>query len=119
MSAAASKMNASRNDADKQIVVTANAFDTGEVVYLSQGGWTVDLASAQIFSDADQAQEAMVSAARPDLVVGAYLIDVEVDGRATPAVITPTQFREKIRAIGPTNYHHGKQEQEGVDHVSV
>ena len=49
--------------------------------------------------------------ARPDIVVGAYAIAVEV----TDKVMTPRKFREKIRAIGPTNYHHGKQE----NHVQI
>ncbi|MGC6484563.1 MAG: DUF2849 domain-containing protein [Candidatus Puniceispirillales bacterium] len=90
---------------DTQIIITANDFTTGEVVYLSDRGWQPWIKAAHLYPDLDSADEAMAFAARPDEVVGAYVIAVELkDG-----VIVPTQFREKVRALGPTNYFHGKQ----------
>ena len=40
-----------------------------------------------------------------DVVVGAYLMDVAIDGDNPK----PTHFRETFRATGPSNYAHGKQ----------
>ena len=99
----------------KGIVITANAFFSGEVVYLGSAGWQPWISEARVFPDPDTAEQAMLFAAKPDQVVGAYVIEVETQEET----IQPVQFREKIRAIGPTNYHHGKQEQAEVSDVSI
>ena len=108
-------------EAERAIVITANAFFSGEVVYLGASGWQPWIGSAAVFEDVASAEQAMTIAARPDLVVGAYVIEVEVvpEAGADKDVLRPVQFREKIRALGPTNYHHGKQQQAGVSDVSL
>ena len=92
-------------------VITANGFASGEVLYLGRDGWQPWIDDARLFTDEQTAAQVIADEARPDIVVGAYSIAVEVAGKA----VTPRSFREKIRAIGPTNYHHGKQE----NHVQV
>ena len=100
-------------------VVTANAFKTGEVVYIAASGpdqlqwpdqfqWVDDLQRAQVFTDDVHVAEA-IAAALPHQVVGAYVIDVD----ARDGTLTPLRYREVIRASGPTNYRHGKAD-EGV-----
>lgn len=97
-------------------VITANAFQSGEVVYRTQKGWADDLQLAEVFSDEDALTEALAQAAKAaHQVVGAYAIDVNVKGKR----ITPAQYREVIRASGPTNYHHGKDSEGVKGHVSV
>lgn len=81
-------------------VVTANALDTGWVVFLkADGGWTRDVAQAAVAADAEVATalEAQGQAAvAHNLVIDAYLVEVkDVDGRRVPVLL-----REAIRAAG-------------------
>lgn len=94
-------------------VITANHLILGDVIYLDPwGAWVRDLQSAQIFDAAEHAQSRFASAQKQtDVAVGVYLADVHFnDGE-----IQPAHFREAFRAIGPSNYYHGKQEL--ADHV--
>ena len=95
------------------VVVTANAFRSGEVIYWGKDGWVDDLSLASVFTAADA--EAIIKQAAPDKVVGAYAIDVKMTNN-TP---TPSHIREVIRAGGPTNYDHGKDKEGRKGHVSL
>ncbi|MBW4708597.1 DUF2849 domain-containing protein [Roseobacter sp. YSTF-M11] len=91
----------------KPKVVTANALLEGDVIYQTASGWTRDLSQAEVLTDEADADLRLIDASQQtDLVVGAYLADVDASG-ATPK---PTHFREDFRARGPSNYAHGKQE---------
>ena len=89
-------------------VITANALLEGDVIYMTQDGWTRDLSEADVLTDEADADLRLIEAsAQSDRVVGVYLADVKLeDGRPVPA-----HFREAFRATGPSNYAHGKQEQ--------
>lgn len=80
-------------------VLTANDFLSGAVVYWSQQGWRHDLVDADVFTDPDKADEVLAKAvARPQEIVGAYLIAVE----GQSGQWRPTHIRESIRAQGPS-----------------
>lgn len=88
-------------------VITANALLEGDVVYQTPFGWTRFLEEAEVLTDAAHADLRMIEAsAQVSHVVGVYLADVALDG----AIPTPVHFREDFRAVGPSNYAHGKQE---------
>ena len=111
------------------LVITANDFASGAVVYVGEAGWVDAIRDAKVFAGSAEAAASLEAAeATPDVVIGAYTIEVSVsdangkdNGKAGgksngnaggKTDITPLQFREKIRAIGPSNYHHGKQEED-------
>ena len=103
------------------LVITANDFASGAVVYVGEAGWVDAIRDAKVFADSAEAAASLEAAeVTPDVVIGAYTIEVSVsedngdaNGKAGGKTdITPLQFREKIRAIGPSNYHHGKQEED-------
>ncbi|MGR3758865.1 DUF2849 domain-containing protein [Roseobacteraceae bacterium NS-SX3] len=89
-------------------VVTANHLLEGDVIYLTaDGGWTRDLAEAELITDEAEAQLRLLEAEKQTgQVVGAYL----ADAKAGPNGPEPTHFREEFRRTGPSNYLHGKQE---------
>ena len=92
-------------------VVTANALLEGDVIYQTLSGWTRDLAEAEILTDEAHADLRLIEAAQQTGdVVGAYLADVAL----TDDGPQPTHFREDFRATGPSNYAHGKQENEAT-----
>ena len=117
------------------LVITANDFASGAVVYVGEADWVDAIRDAKVFAGSAEAAASLEAAeATPDVVIGAYTIEVSVsdangkdngngkdtgnangksNGKAGGKTdITPLQFREKIRAIGPSNYHHGKQEED-------
>ena len=83
-------------------IVTANSLSTGDVVYLTNvASWSRDIADATVAPNAEAgaALLAVASAqAKMNIVVEPYL--VPVDSGAMPP--RPIQFRERIRALGPT-----------------
>jgi sulfite reductase (NADPH) hemoprotein beta-component len=88
-------------------VVTANSLTTGEVVFWNAGRWVVSFSDGERIADDEAAAQALVQAeAQSTVVVAAYLIDVEnIDGHWVPV-----SFRERLRALGPSNTpQHGKQ----------
>ena len=90
----------------KPKIVTANDLLEGDVIYQTTDGWTRDLAQAEILEDEAHAELRLVEATQQrDIVVGAYLTDME----PTDAGPRPTHFREAFRMRGPSNYNHGKQ----------
>ncbi len=91
--------------------LTANRLLDGEVVFWRKGEWVERFADAELFDDDAQALEAEGHGkCQPTVVIDAYLIDLA----ETNGVWTPVSYRERIRALGPTNHHdHGKQAEGG------
>lgn len=83
-------------------LVTANHLASGDVVYLTaQNAWSRSIADAAIAPNAEAGAALLAEAeaqARRNVVVAPYLIPVDPD--VTPP--RPIQFRERIRAFGPT-----------------
>jgi len=97
-------------------VLTANTFDGGAVVYLGEAGWVSTIAEARLFTCQDALDTALRhAAAMPDRLIGPYAIEVT----CSEGLITPVAIRERIRAMGPGNYHHGKQAGDEAEHVSI
>src|SRR5271167_2107936 len=91
--------------------LTANRLTDGEVVFLGRGRWVERFAAADLFEDEEAALAAEAHAkTQITLLVEPYLIDVApVDGG-----VAPVSYRERLRALGPTNHHdHGKQAEGG------
>ena len=93
--------------------LTANRLADGEVVFWKAGAWVERFADAELFEAEDAAADAQARAdAQITLLVDPYLIDV-VDEGVGPA---PLSYRERLRALGPTNKpDHGKQAAGGAD----
>ena len=88
-------------------VLTANDLKSGEVVFWNGGRWEIRFHDGERFDGDEAVAPALAAAeAQPTVVVAPYLIDVEqIDGHWTQ-----TAFRERLRALGPTNHpQHGKQ----------
>jgi hypothetical protein len=92
--------------------LTANDLETGETVFWSHGQWVEQFAEAEIL-DGDEAAQALARAeAQPTVVVAPYLFDVH----ETPQGLAPVAYRERLRALGPSNHpQHGKQAESGAD----
>jgi hypothetical protein len=94
-------------------VLTANRLDDGEAVFLAKGGWAPRFGEADLYDDDEAAMAAEAHAkTQITVVVDPYLIDVipVEDGWA------PLSYRERVRAMGPTNKpDHGKQAEGGHD----
>jgi hypothetical protein len=87
--------------------LTANRLIDGEAVFWRAGGWVEAFADAELFDDEAAADAAAdLAKAQVTIAVDPYLIDVaELDGGAAPIA-----YRERLRALGPTNkLEHGKQ----------
>lgn len=88
-------------------VLTANSLTTGEVVFWNRGRWAKAFSEGERFADEAAAGAALAAAeAQPTVAVAAYLIDVEeAEGHWVPV-----SYRERLRALGPSNTpQHGKQ----------
>ena len=88
-------------------VLTASNLKNGEVVFWNAGQWKVRFQDGEHFAGDEEAAPFLAEAeGQPTVVVAPYLIDVEeIDGHWTP-----TAFRERLRALGPSNHpQHGKQ----------
>ena len=88
-------------------VLTANDLETGEVLFWNRGQWAIGFADGERFDGDETAAPALAAAeAQPKVVVAPYLIDVEqIDGHWVPIA-----YRERLRALGPSNHpQHGKQ----------
>ncbi|WP_334165313.1 DUF2849 domain-containing protein [Phenylobacterium sp.] len=97
--------------------LTANRLTDGETVFWKKGLWVERFADAEIFDDEAVAEDAEGRAkAALTVVVDPYLIDVvESEG-----LWAPLAYRERIRALGPTNHpQHGKQALGGDDIVAL
>lgn len=93
--------------------LTANRLIDGDVVFWKAGQWVEQFGDAQLWADDDPAalEAEAAGKAQPKIVVDAYLIDlIESEG-----LWAPVSYRERIRALGPTNHlHHGKQAEGGA-----
>ncbi|MBV9995783.1 MAG: DUF2849 domain-containing protein [Caulobacteraceae bacterium] len=91
--------------------LTANRLLDGEAVFLSEGRWVERFADADLFEDDAAALEAEAHAkTQLTVVVDPYLIDVI----PSDAGYAPLSFRERVRALGPTNKpEHGKKTEGG------
>ena len=92
--------------------VTANRLIDGEVVFWRAGQWVEQFGEAELFADDDPAGEAAEAHGKnqPTVVVEPYLIDLT----QSQGLWAPVSYRERIRALGPTNLNHGKQENGGA-----
>jgi sulfite reductase (NADPH) hemoprotein beta-component len=93
--------------------LTANRLTDGEVVFWKDGQWVERFADAQLWADDDAAAVEAEAHGKnqPLVVVDVYLIDlIESAG-----LWAPLSYRERIRALGPSNHrHHGKQAEGGA-----
>jgi hypothetical protein len=89
-------------------IVLASRLGDGRVVFLAKGSsvgaveWCAMIQDAAVGQD-DASADALLALGETDakerhLVVDPYLIEVEGEGDA----LTPTKYREVIRALGPT-----------------
>ncbi len=93
-------------------ILTANHLQTGDAIYWAADGWSRDVAAATVLRDANSAEQALTRATnQPQTAVGPYLAEAALTADGSPY---PTHFREVFRTKGPSNYHHGKQEQAHV-----
>ncbi len=94
-------------------IVTANHLLEGDVIYQTASGWTRHLNEAEVLTDEADADLRLIEATQQtDIIVGAYLADVQVSDNG----LETTHFREEFRKTGPSNYFHGKQA-EDAKHV--
>ena len=93
--------------------LTANRLADGEVVFWADGRWVERFSQAELFDDDVRAEAAEAKGkGQPTVVVEPYLIEVveSDDG------VAPLSYRERLRALGPTNTpQHGKQAEGGHD----
>ncbi len=89
-------------DLKSPIAFTANRLADGEVVWLCEdGSWTEKVSRAGVARTVAERDGFLAAATRADednIVVEPYEIDV----RVVAGNVTPTKFREIIRATGPT-----------------
>lgn len=88
-------------------IVTANDLIEGDVIYLTENdSWSRNHAEAELIEDEAHADIRLIFASQQaHRVVGPYLADAR-SGDKGPE---PVHFRESFRAVGPSNYAHGKQ----------
>ncbi|MDO9430328.1 MAG: DUF2849 domain-containing protein [Pseudomonadota bacterium] len=92
--------------------LTGNRLTDGDVVFWRAGAWVERFVDAELFADAEAGEAAEASAkSQQTVIVDPYLIDlVESEG-----LWAPLSYRERLRALGPTNHlHHGKQAEGGA-----
>jgi hypothetical protein len=93
--------------------LTGNRLDDGEVVFWRAGAWVERFAEADLWEDDDPAAEAAEAHGKTEItkVVEPYLIDIV----PTEGGVAPLSYRERLRALGPTNkLDHGKQAEGGA-----
>lgn len=81
-------------------VVTANALDTGDVVYLTGcDEWSPEILMAEFIDEAEHAEFRLTVASRQTrLVVDAHLAEIEITDNGP----IPLTRREALRANGPS-----------------
>jgi hypothetical protein len=89
----------------------ANSLLTGDVVFWNKGRWTERFGEAELFDGEAAAAAEAAAKAQVTTVVDVYLIDL----MDSEGVLVPVSYRERIRALGPTNIpEHGKQAEGGA-----
>ena len=94
--------------------LTCNELLTGDVVFWNRGEWVERFVDAEVFEDDAAAAEAEVVATAQGGWAGTapYLIDLKPSDEG----VVPVSYRERLRALGPTNHlQHGKQADGGAD----
>ncbi len=83
------------------VVVTANRLGDGAVVYLTEdGGWTVEIAQAEVVTSESEAKRLLATAIADDVgAVGPYVAPVKL---GAGGAVLPGNLREDIRISGPT-----------------
>jgi hypothetical protein len=92
--------------------LTGNLLEDGEAVFLTHAGdWAPRFADAELFDDEDAALAAEARAkTQGTVIVDPYLIDVIPSEHG----FAPLSYRERVRALGPTNKpEHGKKTEGG------
>ena len=92
--------------------LTGNILSDGEAVFLAaDGSWAPRFADAKLFDSDDAAMAAEAHAkTQGTVVVDPYLIDVIPSDHG----YAPLSYRERVRALGPTNKpEHGKKTEGG------
>jgi hypothetical protein len=90
--------------------LTGNRLDDGEAIFLGEDGWVGRFADARLFDDEAAALSAEAHAKTQNAVVDPYLIDVI----PSESGYAPLSYRERVRALGPTNKpEHGKKTEGG------
>lgn len=83
-------------------MIIANTLADGFVVFLTEdNSWTNDIAAGALAETDEQAERLLnlaKQAEQANLVIDPYLIPVELDA----GLRKPTEYREYIRAMGPT-----------------
>jgi hypothetical protein len=83
-------------------MIIANTLADGFVVFLTdENTWTNDIAAGAVAATDEQAENLLEwakQAEQNNLVIDPYLIPVELDD----GLRKPTEYREYIRAMGPT-----------------
>ena len=82
-------------------VLTANRLLDGDVVFWSGSAWVEAFGEAELF-DASEPGEAALTEAKTQVttLIDPYLIDVTL----TDGLPAPVSYRERIRALGPTDH---------------
>ena len=93
--------------------LTANELLSGDVVFWRGGDWVERFAEAEVFDDDAAAAAAETEATAQGGWAGTapYLIDL----KQTDEGVVPVSYRERLRALGPSNHpQHGKQAEGGA-----
>jgi hypothetical protein len=92
--------------------LTGNLLGDGEAVFFDHSGnWAPRFADAELYEDDDAAMAAEAHAkTQGTIIVDPYLIDVIASDNG----FAPLSWRERVRALGPTNKpEHGKKTEGG------
>ena len=92
--------------------LTGNLLEDGEAVFLANSGdWVPRFADAELYEDDDAAMAAEAHAkTQGTIIVDPNLIDVIPSDNGW----APLSYRERVRALGPTNKpEHGKKTEGG------
>ena len=96
--------------------LTANDLLTGDTVFWAHGQWVEYFGDAEILAGEDAERALHRAEAEVTRVVAPYLFDVE----ETPLGPAPVAYRERLRALGPSNHtQHGKQAEVSEAEVEV
>jgi hypothetical protein len=87
-------------------VVTANHLLSGDVVYLTKASsWSRRIHDAAVVANVEAGAALLAEAetqAKQNIVVAPYLIPVQISGDASVTPPKPIQYREVLRAEGPS-----------------
>ena len=87
-------------------IMTANKLSDGTVVFLGYDGeWTRFVDDARIAEREEDVSDMEAESSQSGEIVDPYFIDVEVHAvEGSDRFIKPTQYRERIRAFGPSTH---------------